>query len=127
MNAYVLYSNIYISFTEYSSKLKFSWQTYLTHRNIIFEYCYASVILDNVDNLFLKDVNLFMPVLKTNTATMLFFSKKLFLVSYVFHLVGKTTDFKHYITRKYPIDCIKIEKLLNTTVALRTQFECYDT
>ena len=37
------------------------------------------MILDNVDILYIEDVNVFRPVLKNNTATM-FFLKKTFLV-----------------------------------------------
>ena len=53
-------------------------QTYFTHINIIFEYCLASVILENVDVLYLEDRNACRPVLEKNTATM-FFLKKTFL------------------------------------------------
>ena len=68
-----------ISDTE-SRKLKFSMQTYLTHnyKNYgLFEYCHASVILDNVDVLYIEDVC--RPLLKNDSTTM-FFSKKSFLV-----------------------------------------------
>ena len=44
-------------------------QTYLTHATIILEYCHASVILDNVDVLYLEDGNVCRPVLKNNTTT----------------------------------------------------------
>ena len=53
---YVLWADVYFSFTEHRSKLKYIMQTYQTHINIIFEYCHASVILDNVDIfLYLED------------------------------------------------------------------------
>ena len=50
-------------------------QSYLTHINIIFEYFQASVIIDNVDVLYLEEGNVYRLVLKNNTATM-FFSQK---------------------------------------------------
>ena len=61
LSPYLLMGEVYISDTEHrpSRKLKFSMQTYLTHINIIFEYCHASVILDNVDVLYLEDGNVF--------------------------------------------------------------------
>ena len=63
--------------TAQSRKLKFSMQIYVTHTNIIFEHCHASVILDNVDVLYLEDGNLCRPLLKNKTETM-FFLKNLF-------------------------------------------------
>ena len=61
-----------ISGTEHSRRLKFSIQTYLTHINIIFEYCHGSVIL------YLKDGYVCRPVLKRTT--MFFLIKKTFTV-----------------------------------------------
>ena len=57
-------------------------QTYLTHINIMFEYCHASETLYKVDILYLEDgtVTVGRPVLKNNTATM-FFLKKTVLVN----------------------------------------------
>ena len=52
-------------------------QIYLTHKNNIFEYCHASVLLDNVEVLYLEDGNLCIQVLKNNTAT-IFFSQETF-------------------------------------------------
>ena len=69
---YVLLGNVYISGTEHSKKLKFSTLTYLTNATIIFEYCHASVVLDNVDILYLEDGNVCRPVLKNNTTTMFY-------------------------------------------------------
>ena len=57
----------------YTFKLKFSYQTHLTHINIIIEYC-----LNNVDVLYLEEENVHRPVLKKKTASM-FFLKKPFL------------------------------------------------
>ena len=51
-------------------------QTHLTHINTIFEHFDASVILENVDFvLYLKDANIYKPILKTKTATMFLFKK----------------------------------------------------
>ena len=44
--------------------LKFSMQTHLTHINTIFEYCHASMNLDNVIVLYLEIGNVYTPVLK---------------------------------------------------------------
>ena len=49
---------IYFSDIEHNAKLNFSLETHLTHINTIFEYCHASVILDNVDVLYLEEENL---------------------------------------------------------------------
>ena len=54
--------DIYISGTKHNRKLKwkFSMQTHLTHINTIFEYCHASVIIDNVlDVVYLEDENIY--------------------------------------------------------------------
>ena len=69
---------IIISGREHSRKLKFSMQSYLTHINIIFEYCQASVIIDNVDVLYLEDRNVYTRlVLKKQYHNHVFFSKNL--------------------------------------------------
>ena len=68
---------VHISGRTQSRKLKFNMQIYLTHINNIFEYCQASVLLDNVDVLYLEDGNLCIQVLKNNTAT-IFFSQETF-------------------------------------------------
>ena len=47
--------------------------------NINFGFCHASVNLDNVDLLYLEDLNVHKPVLENKTATV-FFLKKPFLV-----------------------------------------------
>ena len=39
-NPFVLLGDVYFSGTEYSRMLKFSMQTLVTHKNIIFEYCH---------------------------------------------------------------------------------------
>ena len=49
--------HVCISGTEYNRKLKFSMLTYLTHINTIFEYCLASVNVDNVNVLYLENGN----------------------------------------------------------------------
>ena len=59
-----------MSGAEHSWKLKFIMQTYLTHVNIILEYCHASVVLENVDVLYLEDGNVCRLVLKNSTTTM---------------------------------------------------------
>ena len=69
--------DVYISGTEHDRKLKFRMHAHLTPVNSIFEYSYASVILDNLDILCLEDEHVCRPVLKNETATM-FFSKNLF-------------------------------------------------
>ena len=51
--------------------------------NIIFEYCHASVILDNLDVLYLEDGNVCNPDLKKNR-NYDFFLKKPFLVFHFF-------------------------------------------
>ena len=43
--------------------------------NTIFEYCHTSVILDNVDILYLEDENVYRPVLKNKIATMILLKK----------------------------------------------------
>ena len=75
---YLLWGDVYIKFTEHHSKLKFSMQTYLTLKNIIFKNCNASVILENSDVLYLEDGNTVRPVLKHNTTTMFFSKQKIF-------------------------------------------------
>ena len=45
-NPFVLLGDVYFSGTEYSRMLKFSMQTLVTHKNIIFEYCHDSMMLD---------------------------------------------------------------------------------
>ena len=62
-------------------------QTRLTeiHVNTLFEYCHASVNLDNVDILYLENGNVYRPRLKHKTAT-IFFLKKLFLVEFLVSL-----------------------------------------
>ena len=45
LSEFLFSGGVYISGTEYNSKLKFSMQT---HLNTIFKYCHASVILDNI-------------------------------------------------------------------------------
>ena len=45
---------------------------------LLFEYCHASVKLYNVDVLYLEYGNVYRPVLKNKTATMLFPKKKTF-------------------------------------------------
>ena len=42
-------------YTEHNRKLKFIMYSHLTHINTIFEYCHASVVLDNVDVLYLEN------------------------------------------------------------------------
>ena len=50
------YVRMYISQVQnMANKLKFSMQTHLTHINIIFEYCHASMSLDNVNVLYLEE------------------------------------------------------------------------
>ena len=39
----------FISVTEHNWKMKFSMQSHFTDINTIFEYCHASLNLDNVD------------------------------------------------------------------------------
>ena len=77
---YLLWGDVYIKFTEHNSKLKFSMQTYLTLKNIIFKNCNASVILENVDVLYLEEGNTVRPVLKHNTTTMFFLKTKYMFV-----------------------------------------------
>ena len=55
-------------------------QTHLTNINIIFEYCHASVILNNLNVLYLEDGNVYRPVRKKNYTATMFFLKKTFLV-----------------------------------------------
>ena len=55
-------------------------QIHLIHINTIFEYFHSSVILDNVNVLYLKNGNVHRPLLKNNNVTM-FFLKKSFLVN----------------------------------------------
>ena len=81
---YVLWGDVNISFTEHNSKLKFSMQTYLTHINIISEYCHALLILDNVGVLYLENWNVCSPVLKNNTAAMFFSQKTFFWLTLLF-------------------------------------------
>ena len=50
-------TGVSISGTDHKRKLKISIQTYLTHINTIFEYYHASVILGNVNVLYLQDGN----------------------------------------------------------------------
>ena len=55
----------YISGIEHTKKFIFSKQTYLAHMNtIISEYCHASLILSNVDVLYLEDGNVYRPAVK---------------------------------------------------------------
>ena len=77
---YVLWGDLYISFTEHSSKFEFNMQTYLTQINYIFEYFHASVIFDNVDVLYLEERYVCRPALQNNTATM-FSSKNLMVIT----------------------------------------------
>ena len=65
--------DIYISGTKQSRKLKFSMQTYVTLRMFIFEYCHASVILDNVEILYLEDGNVCRPCFEKKTSQLSFF------------------------------------------------------
>ena len=60
-----------------ANKLKFSMQTHLTHINIIFEYCHASMSLDNVNVLYLEEC---MQAGSEKQHRNYFFLKKLFLV-----------------------------------------------
>ena len=57
--------------------LKFNMLTHLTHRNTIFEYDHASMILGNEGVLYLEDGDVYRLILKNKTATM-FFLKKTF-------------------------------------------------
>ena len=77
MNGFVMckaspYAQWYIKFTESNRQLKFRMQTSLTHINTILEYCHALVTLDSEVILNLEDGIYINPVLKNNTATMLF-------------------------------------------------------
>ena len=54
---------VYILGTEHDLELKFSMQTNLTDINTIFEYCHASVNLNNVYVLYLEYGNVYRPVL----------------------------------------------------------------
>ena len=67
-------------------------QTHLTYINSIFEYCHASVNLDNV--VFLEYGNVYRRVLK-NKPQLCFFSKKLFLVIIII-IIASTA----FITKK---------------------------
>ena len=73
-----------ISGTEYKRKLKLSMQTHQTHINTVFEYCHASVILDNINVLYLEDLNEYRSAVKNKNRNYVFFLKKLFLVSRIF-------------------------------------------
>ena len=78
LNMFSWGEGVNISCTEHNWKLKFSMQNHLTHISTIFEYWYASVNLDNA--LYLEYGNVYRPVLKNKSATMIFFlKKKLFL------------------------------------------------
>ena len=75
--ALMLFRGGCISGTEYNRNLKLSMQTHQTHTNTVFEYCHASVILDNINVLYLEDLNEYRSAVKNKTATM-FFSLKTF-------------------------------------------------
>ena len=72
--------DVYIAGIEHR-KLKCIMQTHLTHLNTTLEYFHASVILDNLDVLYLEGQNVFRSVLKNKTSTVtVFFLKKPFLI-----------------------------------------------
>ena len=88
----LIFSGGVYSGIEHNMELKFSMQTFLTHINIIFEYCHAAVILENVDFMYLEDINLYRPVLNNKIATM-FFLKETFLF-FIWHPLK-------FVKRKY--------------------------
>ena len=87
-------------------------KTHPTDINALFEYCHASLNLDNVDVLYFEYGNVYRPVLKNKTATM-FCLQKRFLVDTRANCLTRKSITTKYKYKSVSVACPPFYELIN--------------